>query len=197
MFTSLGAKSAEQGLSLIELIVFIVVVGIGLAGVLMAINMGVQHSADPMVRKQALAAAESLLEEIELQPFTFCNPTDTAAPFATSSAGCTTAAQSMDNSANWGVSKSRYGPPPPATGFFNNVADYNGFTMTGTLNDIFQQSSTRLSGYNASVSVTQVGTGFGLASNADALRIDVTVTGGGNSITVTGFRFRHSPNLAN
>ncbi len=98
----------------------------------------------------------------------------------------------MDNPANWGVGKTRYGPV-----FFDNVADYNGFTMTGTLNDIFQQSSTRLSGYNASVSVTQVGTGFGLASNADALRIDVTVTGGGNTVTVTGFRFRHSPNLGN
>jgi len=196
MFTSLRPKSAERGLSLIELIVFIVVVSVGLAGVLMAINKGVGGSADPMVRKQALAAAESLLEEIELQPFTYCDPGDPAASSATSSAGCTTAAQSMDNPANWGVGKGRYGPPPPGTAFFDNVADYNGFTMTGTLNDIFQQSSSRLSGYNASVSVTQVGTGFGLA-NADALRIDVTVTGGGNSITVTGFRFRHSPNLAN
>jgi MSHA pilin protein MshD len=184
-------------LSLIELLVFIVVVGVALAGVLSAINIGTRGSADPMVRKQALAAAESLLEEIELQPFTYCNPTDTAAPTAASSAGCTTAAQSMDNTANWGVSKSRYGPPPAGTGFFNNVGDYNGFTMTGTLNDVFQQSSSRLSGYNASVSVTQVGSAFGLSSNADALRINVTVTGGGNSITVTGFRFRHSPNLTN
>ena len=192
MFTEPAPMSAQRGLSLIELIIFIVVVSVGLAGVLMAINTAVARSADPMVRKQALAAAESLLEEIELQPFTYCDPGDTAASTATSSAGCTTAAQSMDNPANWGVGKTRYGPV-----FFDNVADYNGFTMTGTLNDIFQQSSTRLSGYNASVSVTQVGTGFGLASNADALRIDVTVTGGGNTITVTGFRFRHSPNLAN
>jgi hypothetical protein len=75
----------------------------------------------------------------------------------------------MDNPANWGAGKTRYGPV-----FFDNVADYNGFTMTGTLNDIFQQSSSRLAGYDAAVSVTQVGTGFGLASNAEALRIDVT-----------------------
>lgn len=185
-------RGAQRGLSLIELIIFIVVVSIGLAGVLMAINTAVARSADPMVRKQALAAAESLLEEILLQPFTYCNPADTAASTAASAAACTAAAQSMDNPANWGVGKTRYGPV-----FFANVADYNGFTMTGTLNDVLQQSSTRLSGYNASVSVTQVGTGFGLSSNADALRVDVTVTGDGNAITVTGFRFRHSPNLAN
>ena len=147
--------SAQRGLSLIELLIFIVVVSIGLAGVLLAINTAVARSADPMVRKQALAAAESLLEEIELQPFTYCDPGDTAASTATGSAGCTTATQSMDNPANWGVGKTRYGPV-----FFDNVADYNGFTMAGTLNDILQQSSTRLSGYNASVSVTQVGTGI-------------------------------------
>lgn len=192
MSTRLNALSPQRGLTLIELIVFILVVSIGLAGVLLAINTGVARSADPMIAKQALAAAESLLEEIELQPFTYCDPGDTAAATTTSSAGCTTAAQSMDTPGNWGVGKTRYGPV-----FFDNVADYNGFTMAGTLNDIFQQSSTRLAGYNAAVSVTQVGTGFGLSNNADALRIDVTVTGQGNTVTVTGFRFRHSPNLGN
>jgi hypothetical protein len=65
------------------------------------------------------------------------------------------------------------------------------------LNDIFQQSSSRLAGYDAAVSISQVGTGFGLAGNADALRVDVTVTDDGNAVTLTGFRFRHSPNLAN
>jgi len=192
MSISLDHRPAQRGLTLIELIIFVVVVAVGLAGVLVAINTGVARSADPMVRKQALAAAESLLEEVELQPFTYCNPSDSAAPTATSSAGCTTAAQSMDTPGNWGAGKSRYGPA-----FFDNVADYNGFSMAGTLNDIFQQSSTRLAGYNAVVSVTQVGSGFGLSSNADAVRIDVTVSGSGNTVTVSGFRFRHSPNLAN
>lgn len=178
------------GLSLIELLVFIVVVGVALAGVLIAINVGAKSSADPMVRKQALAAAESLLEEIEQQPFTYCDPRDSSAATATSSAGCSLASYSMDTPANWGSGKTRYGPT-----FFDNVADYNNFSMSGTLNDVFQQASSRLSGYSASVTVTQVGTGFGLANNADALRVDVTVTGAGDSVTLTGFRFRHSPNL--
>ena len=67
--------------------------------------------------------------------------------------------------------------------------------MNGTLSDVFQQSSSRLNGYSATVSVSQVGSGFGLANNVDALRIDVTITGSGESVTLTGFRFRHSPNL--
>jgi MSHA pilin protein MshD len=187
--TDLGGRQAA-GISLIELIVFILVVGVALAGVLSAINIGARRSADPMVRKQALAAAESLLEEIEQQPFTYCDPRDANAQTTTSAAGCATASFSMDNSANWGSGKTRYGPT-----FFDNVADYNNFTMNGTLNDVFQQAASRLNGYSATVSVSQVGTGFGLANNADALRIDVTVTGSGDSVTLSGFRFRHSPNL--
>ncbi len=178
---------------------FIIIVSVCLAGVLAAINMGAQHSSDPMVRKQALAAAESLLEEIELQPFTYCDPRDPSAATATSSAtgptGCSAAGFSMDNTANWGSGKSRYGPPAQPD-FFNNVGDYNNFSMAGTLNDIFQQASSSLAGFSASVKVTQVGTGFGLAST-DVLRIDVTVTGSGNTVALTGFRFRHSPNLTN
>src|SRR5262245_40965898 len=86
--------AAQRGLRLIELIIFIVVVSIGLAGVLMALNVAAARSADPMMRKQALAAAESLLEEIALQPFTYCDPADSATATATSAAGCSSAAQS-------------------------------------------------------------------------------------------------------
>jgi MSHA pilin protein MshD len=185
----------QRGLSFIELVIFIVVVGVALAAVMTAINRGIQSSADPMIRKQALAAAESLLEEIELQPFTFCDPRDPNVTTATSSAGCSSASFSMDSTGNWGAGKSRYGPPPAGTDFYNNVGDYNGFTMTGTLNDIFKQASSNLTGYNATVTVTQVGGSFSLTP-ADVLQINVTVTGSGNSITLTGFRFRHSPNLA-
>ena len=57
----------QAGLSLIELVMFIVIVGVAVAGVLSVMNVTTRHSADPMIRKQAQAIAESLLEEIELQ----------------------------------------------------------------------------------------------------------------------------------
>ena len=59
----------QTGISLVELIMFIVIVSIALAGVIGVLNMNTSHSADPMVRKQAMAIAESLLEEIEHKEF--------------------------------------------------------------------------------------------------------------------------------
>jgi len=62
--------SKQSGLSLIELVIFIMVVSIGVVGILSVMNVTTQHSADPMVRKQAIAIAESLLEEILVKDFT-------------------------------------------------------------------------------------------------------------------------------
>lgn len=54
----------QRGFTLIELIIFIVVVGAGLVGILLVMDTVVKSSADPMVRKQAIVLAESILEEI-------------------------------------------------------------------------------------------------------------------------------------
>jgi MSHA pilin protein MshD len=59
----------QLGFTLIELIIFIVVVGAGLAGILTVSTTVVRSSADPMLRKQSLAIAESLLEEILLKDY--------------------------------------------------------------------------------------------------------------------------------
>jgi MSHA pilin protein MshD len=59
----------ERGASLIELIMFIVIVSVAMAGILLVMNQTTRGSADPLVRKQALAAAYSLLEEVQLQDY--------------------------------------------------------------------------------------------------------------------------------
>lgn len=59
----------QRGITLIELIIFMVIVGVAMAGIVSAINYNVQHSADPVVKKQALAIAEALLEEVMLESF--------------------------------------------------------------------------------------------------------------------------------
>ena len=58
------SKRRHRGFTLIGLIIFIVVVGVGLAGILTVSNNVVKSSADPMVRKQSMALADSILEEI-------------------------------------------------------------------------------------------------------------------------------------
>jgi len=80
---------AEHGISLVELIVFIVIVSVAVAGVLGALSMATRASADPLIQKQALAIAEALLEEVQLQPFTYCDPDDANAASAFSAADCT------------------------------------------------------------------------------------------------------------
>ena len=133
---------AERGVSLVELIIFIVVVGVAVVGVLAAINLGTRSSADPMVQKQALAIAEALLEEVQLQPFTYCDPDDANAATALTSGGCAVAAN--DESRIDPVSPPYAGglgpepgpPTPPAeargstTSPLDNVGDYNGFSMS-------------------------------------------------------------------
>ena len=61
----------QRGISLIELIMFIVIISIALAGILLVMNRVTSNSADTLIRKQSLAIAESLLEEVQLMPFTF------------------------------------------------------------------------------------------------------------------------------
>jgi MSHA pilin protein MshD len=68
-----------RGMTLMELILAIVVIGVGLAGVLVAFNQAVRGSADPMVRKQMLAIAEEMMDEIALKPYA---PAANAAPVA-------------------------------------------------------------------------------------------------------------------
>ena len=67
--TEFAQPSSQRGVSLVELIMFIVIVSVALAGILLVLNVTTKGSADPLVHKQALAAAESLLEEIQLQDF--------------------------------------------------------------------------------------------------------------------------------
>ena len=59
----------QHGISLIELILFIIIVSTALAGLLLVMNINTKSSVDPLIRKQALAIAESLLEEVELHDF--------------------------------------------------------------------------------------------------------------------------------
>lgn len=189
----LHAPTRQAGLSLIELIAFIVIVGVGLAGILSVMNITLRTSADPLVGKQQLAIAESLLEEIQSKPFTWCDPDDPNAETATSAASCSPGmAQGLGPVP---ASETRYN----ASNRFDNVGDYHGFSMpAGIYNpDDGATLIPGLSGYSASVSIVYAGTtDFSLADNTAALKIRVTVqapASGLPPLTLTGYRFRYAP----
>jgi MSHA pilin protein MshD len=145
-------------------------------------------SADPQVRKQVLAIAESLMDEVALKPFTYCDPDDPAAPTATSVGSCATP-EVMGTEGG----ETRYS----TTTQFDNVSDYHGFSMSG-IKPISDSVTpiTGLESYTASISVSEAGLASGgdAIAAADALLISITVTGPtGVSVTLEGYRTRYAP----
>lgn len=186
----------QRGVTLVELVLFMVIVGVGVAGLVSVTGSLVRSSPDPMLRKQMLATAESLLNEVLQQPFTWCDPTDENAARATKAELDTT---KSDPAKCWNViedlgpetGESRYGEPPGRA--FNNVNDYHGFSEAD-IGDV--TGNHRMHGYTASVAVERAGTAFGLADNTAALSVSVTVQRAGqDDIRLTGYRFRYAPRI--
>lgn len=180
----------QSGLTLIELVMFIVIVSAGLAGILSILNLTMRHSADPLPRKQALAIAEALLEEVRLSHFTFCDPSDAQAEEADSTGDCTTA--------------EAVGPEAGNVRPFDNVNDYvtafgaaqAAFNSGGVLADV-TGAALPVPGYTATLTITPEALN-GISSGSspatmEVLRISVTVNYGSESITLDGYRTRYAP----
>lgn len=175
----------QHGLTLIELIMFIVIVGVALAGVLTVLNHTTRHSADPLIRKQALAIAEAVLEEVMLQPFTFCDPDDPDAATAVDTGTCTVP-EGIGVESVAGNTDTRLSNTSP----FDNVSDYHGLDLPMPLNIAGGGSGPA---YRTQVAVEAVDLN-GISGGA-ALRVTVTVEAPGETIQLQGYRTRHSPNM--
>jgi MSHA pilin protein MshD len=178
-------NSRQGGFSLLEAVIFIVVLGIGIAGMAILYNQLTLASVDPLIRKQALAIANSVMEEIQLRAFTFCDPDDPQVFTATAPGDCGT--QEVIGPEG---GETRYADPR-----YDNVSDYAGFSMAGIL-DVTGAAVAGLGGYSASVAIQNAGGDFPSAIPADAaLRITVTVAGPANvSVVLQGYRLRYVPN---
>lgn len=168
--TSRTRPARQAGLTLVEMVMFIAIVSLGLAGVLLVMNYTSRQSADPMIREQALLIAESYMEEILTKKF--------LDPSTGTTRTCPTAEGGRTN--------------------YDNVCDYNGLNDTGA-KDQFGNAVTGLENYNVAVTVSG-GTGISLGPSTNlvantgsvrVLRVDLTVTHGNLpdfSLPFTGYR---------
>lgn len=184
----------QGGVTLIELILFMVVVGVALAGIIGVMSLTSGASADPLRRKQALMIAEGLLEEVRLAGFTFCDPGsgDDGDNPPQATAQCTVG-EGFGNEA------------PGMLRPFDNVNDY--VTAANTPAAPFNDAAGNLvdalgrplglPGYRATVTITPDRLGdipVGTGADTDALRIRVTVRfQGGEPVVLDGYRARYAP----
>ncbi|WP_434513365.1 type II secretion system protein [Dechloromonas sp. ARDL1] len=177
MSTKIAA--AQRGITLIEQIVFIVIVTVGVIALVSTLNPMILASADPMRTKQMVALAEGLLNEILHQPFTWCDPDDANAATAQSYADCTM----PQNTGTHGAGEVR--------GTYDNVDDYGGNPAMQNVADV--TGNYIMPGYTATVAIARVGATLGLADNSAALSVTVTVAFGTENFALTGYRFRYAP----
>lgn len=183
---SIKRRRRQRGMTLIELVVFTVIVSVALAGVLTVLNLTARSGADPMIRKQMLAIAEGLLEEVTLRPFTWCDPDDPAAATANNAGACAT-----PEAAGPEAGETRTGVIP-----FDNVNDYAALALASPISSV-TGTSLAPAGYSATIAlIPEALNGVGNATPTSAsLRIAVTVSFGTQSVVLEGYRTRHSPNL--
>ena len=151
--------SKQIGVTLVELIVFIVILSIGLAGILGVMNQTIGASANPMQRKQAMSMAEAILEEVLAKSSTETLPeTDLNA--------CSNRALYV------GVNDYACFDGAPATAVISGI------------NTLGSYPTPVLAGFSATVVVAPV-----MISGVAMLRITVTVAGGiEGPIALSGYR---------
>ncbi|RSZ60097.1 type II secretion system protein [Massilia atriviolacea] len=186
----------QRGISFVELIIFMVIIGVGLAGILNAMNLTTRISADPLVTKQALMLAEGLMEEVQLARFTYCDATDARVDEAKAAAlgvgNCATLVENAGNEAG--------GTRP-----YDNVNDYvaaygtpvQAFLSSGKLSDAAGREIP-LPGYTVMLTVKPTGL-LGPAGatlpQAEALAIRVAVFYNNvETVVLDGYRVRYAPN---
>jgi MSHA pilin protein MshD len=164
----MSTERHQRGFTLIEMIIAIVVLGVGLAGVLAAYMNSVRGSADALVTKQLVAVAEMMMEEILLKPY--APPPGSTVPGATGALiACGGPGSAADRSG------------------YDEVSDYNGY-RTSSACGADGAPVTGLEGYAVSVVVSTVN----FSGVVNALQVQVTVARAGQSMVLDGIRTNYA-----
>ena len=208
------STNRQRGVTLVELVIFMIIVGVAAAGILGVLNISGRNSADPVLRKQALMIAESFMEEVQMARFTLCEPTDANAVNAVVVGDCATPVVISNKAAAV--------PPVILTRPFGNVAHYaiqegvanSSFAVNGIdtdvngrplgrngANNLVGNSSLAPMTTQVTLRVLPAADALGPAGNAitsttndlRVLRITVRTTYGNGFVELDGYRTRYAP----
>ena len=161
---SLAMTSEQRGFTLIEMVVFLVVISIGLGALLAVYNQSLVNSVDPIVRVKMLEIAQSQLDEVAARKYDENTPTGRVPACGSAETDAQPCSFGLDPGENLTVAAS-----------LDDVDDFHNYTAT-------------VSGYNSAVTVALAGVDLSLASDR-AKRITVTVTAPtGDSLTLSSYR---------
>lgn len=150
---------SKRGFTLIEMIIALVIIGIGVTGLMLVFSNNVRSSSNPLISKQIVAIAEEIMEEALLKPYAV-----NGAPPANGPALC--------------------GGAGAVRNAFDDVRDYNSYQTTGIC-DSDGLAVIGLENFNLQVSASNIGNWQGIANT---LQVTVTVTRGATTFTLTGWR---------
>ncbi|MEH6346532.1 MAG: type II secretion system protein [Bermanella sp.] len=150
-------NNKQAGVTLIELIITIVVLGIALSALISSLSIGIGRSAQPMLESKALELSQAYLDEILAMSFDDQTPTG---------GGEVLAAQSPCALSEEGQSRE----------FYDDVDDYDGVSDTPPVLIDSTIDMSRYANYQVDISVACAGTDLGLDSDDMAKRITITLT---------------------
>jgi MSHA pilin protein MshD len=167
----------QRGLTIIELIMFMVIMGVAAAGIMQVLNMASTNTADPIRRKQAMLVAEAYMEEVQLASFTACDPADANASTATIAAVATVAGDTTRCAADATVEK--WGPEVGNVRPFDNINDYVRAVATGPISPTVYVPGTPVRAFATKIGANLVDTdvaGNALGNGVGASMAGITTT---------------------
>jgi len=164
-------KRRQHGLSLVELIMFIVIVSVAIVGVLAVLDVTAKSSADPMVRKQALAIAEAMLEEVLSKDYQNDADDPDGLGNASPTYGCTPATTPACR-ANTRADRGNY----------NDVDDYQGWDQAAAY-ALDGMPAPVVGSYAVAVAVADAP-----LAGVNGKQVTVSVATRGETITLSGFK---------
>ena len=199
----------ERGFSLIEVIVFIVVVSVALAGIASLFSTNVKNSAVPLIRERTISLAQSYMDEILAKQWDQNTPVgggciisgaspDTCTNYC---ASISTETQCNRSKCTYDTSTSTCKPPATASAAFgpDTVSEVNNRPLwndiddfTATPNQPQDINGTNLpayNGYSVTVTISKPSTPWHGIPVVDVRRISVTVSNPlGDTLTLVSYR---------